>query len=135
MYYGWHWHKTHAITYNTALCTPAMQPLLTTLHYAHQPMQPLLTTLHYAHQPCSHYLQHVLHYVFSKRVIDLYMYNVNISSTNNAVYNTVEPLYCGHHWDSLNCPDFRSRCPYFRGTLHIVLYTIVAFGTMKNVLI
>ena len=22
---------------------------------------------------------------------------------------TVKPLYCGHHWDSLNCPDFK-RC-------------------------
>ena len=20
---------------------------------------------------------------------------------------TEVPLYCGHHWDSLNCPDFR----------------------------
>ena len=48
--------------------------------------------------------------------------------------NTVEPLYCGHHWDSLNCPDFRgvliSEVHYI-----IVLYTVVAFGTMKSVLI
>ncbi len=20
---------------------------------------------------------------------------------------TVEPLFCGHHWDPFNCPDFR----------------------------
>ena len=25
------------------------------------------------------------------------------------------------------------RCPYFRGTLHIVVHTIVAFWTMKSV--
>ena len=44
--------------------------------------------------------------------------------------STVEPLYCGHHWDSLNCPDLR-------GALHVVLCTIVAFGTrgVRGVLI
>ncbi len=49
--------------------------------------------------------------------------------------NTLEPLYCGHHWDPSNCPDFRgvlnsevffvqnchncdkSKCPYLRGVL------------------
>ena len=50
-------------------------------------------------------------------------------------HNKPKLIYCGHHWDSLNCPDFRLRCLYFRGTLHIVLYTIVAFETMKSVLI
>ena len=51
--------------------------------------------------------------------------------------NTVEPLYCGHHWDSFNCPDrgvlisevitysfvycchfwHYEKCPYLRGVL------------------
>ena len=37
---------------------------------------------------------------------------------------TVEPLYCGHHWEPNNCPDCR-------GVLDsgVVLYRITAIGT------
>ena len=48
---------------------------------------------------------------------------------------TVEPLYYGHHWDSLNCPDFRGVLISDVHYIIIVLYAIVAFGTMKSVLI
>ena len=27
-----------------------------------------------------------------------------------------EPVYFGHHWDQVNCPDYRD-CPHFRGEL------------------
>ncbi len=42
--------------------------------------------------------------------------------------STGEPLYCGHHWDPSNCPDFR-------GVLNsgVVLYRIATIGTKASV--
>ena len=44
----------------------------------------------------------------------MYMYvhctvHVHVACSNRLNYfvNTVEPLYCGHHWDPSNCSDFR----------------------------
>ena len=40
---------------------------------------------------------------------------------------TVEPLYCGHHWDPSSCPDCR-------GVINsVVLYRIATFGTQESV--
>ena len=43
---------------------------------------------------------------------------------------TVEPLYCGHHWDCSKCPDYR-------GVLisEVGLYRNVVVGTLESVLI
>ncbi len=48
----------------------------------------------------------------------------------NSLTITVEPLYCGHHWD-------RSKCPEYRGVLisEVVLYINDTFGFPESVLI
>ncbi len=54
-----------------------------------------------------------------------FVINSSIPHSLMYTYNvTVEPLYCGHHWDLPKCPDWR-------GVLitEIVLYTEVKFGT------
>ncbi len=43
---------------------------------------------------------------------------------------TVEPLYCGHHWDRPMCPDYRGVL-----IIEVLLYTEATFGTPESVLI
>ena len=36
------------------------------------------------------------------------------NKSQNTKYCTVEPPYSGHHWDQVNCPDYRCS-PQFMG--------------------
>ena len=54
----------------------------------------------------AHQLRQCIHTTFKTTMIHWTLYYNYIA--------TVEPLYSGHPWDSLKCPDYR-RCPHFRG--------------------
>ncbi len=46
------------------------------------------------------------------------IYNCGIQFTQLMII-TVEPLYCGHHWEKPKCPDWRG-VPHFIGTCSFV---------------
>ena len=46
--------------------------------------------------------------------------------------DTMEPIYCGHLWDIIKCPNYW-RCPHFRGSYScsIIVYFMCTWSTRK----
>ncbi len=62
------------------------------------------------------YQQHFSHnQPTNERATSKYQYRIIVRTSEVMITCTMEPLYCGHHWDRSKCPDYIgvliSECP------------------------